>query len=264
MNLIRYIKAGLYEIFKPKTARVLGFKIFINPDDKSVCREIWMNGVYEPFETEQIENLVKEGMTVVDGGGNIGYYTLIMSKLVGKNGKVYTFEPDPMNFEYLKKNVETNSLENVILVKKGLSDKNSREKMSRFKGNAGGSTIVNYQNSNYFEIECVSLDDFTNEKIDFIKMDIEGAEPLAIAGMTKLIDSNPDLQLITENGSNSEKYLKFLLQRFQVFRIDEIKKKTIEFSKSEIPMALKRPAVPGYQNFYCRRRSRTDVHINTL
>lgn len=255
MNLIRYIKAGLYEILKPKTARVFGFNIFINPNDKSVCREIWMNSAYEPFETGLIKNLVKEGMTVVDAGGNIGYYTLIMSKLVGKNGKVYVFEPDPVNFEYLKKNVETNSLDNVIIVKKGLADKNGRKKMSRFKENAGGSTIVDYQDSNYFEIECVRLDDFADDKIDFIKMDIEGAEPLAMAGMTKVIDSNPDLQLITENGSNSEKYLKLLLQKFQVFRIDEIKKKIIEFSKSEIPTALKRPAVPGYQNFYCRRRN---------
>lgn len=61
-------------------------------------------------------------MTVLDTGGNIGYFTLLASKLVGKHGKVYVFEPDPTNFKYLRKNIEINKIENIILINKCVSN----------------------------------------------------------------------------------------------------------------------------------------------
>ena len=77
-------------------------------------------------ENNDYLNILKQnihsGNIVLDIGANIGYYTLIMSKLVGSTGKVYAFEPEPKNFEVLKKNIELTKLDNVILEQKALSD----------------------------------------------------------------------------------------------------------------------------------------------
>ena len=63
-------------------------------------------GKYEPYETQLILRQAKVGGTVIDVGANIGYYTLILADKVGKNGKVYAFEPDKINFEILEKNIK--------------------------------------------------------------------------------------------------------------------------------------------------------------
>jgi FkbM family methyltransferase len=69
------------------------------------------------------KGIVKEGMVVVDIGANIGYYTLIAAKLVGKSGIVYVFEPMPSNYECLCKNIEVNGYTNVVLIQKAVSNK---------------------------------------------------------------------------------------------------------------------------------------------
>ena len=62
------------------------------------------------------KNIIKPGMRVLDLGANIGFYTVLFSKLVGENGKVFSFEPDVKNYEYLEENTKT--LYNVIIEKR--------------------------------------------------------------------------------------------------------------------------------------------------
>ena len=88
--------------------------------------------IYEPNQTKIVKKYVHEGDVVIDVGAHVGYYTLLMAQLVGKNGKVYSFEPDPVNFELLKKSVEINGFENVVLIQKAVSD--TTEKIKLFLG----------------------------------------------------------------------------------------------------------------------------------
>jgi protein-L-isoaspartate O-methyltransferase len=73
----------------------------------SLEKDIWVSGMlakgmaYEPFETQWIEYFVRPGDVVLDVGAHIGYYTLLLSRLVGDQGRVYAFEPDPSNFALL-------------------------------------------------------------------------------------------------------------------------------------------------------------------
>ena len=85
---------------KSNFAIVQGHKMFLDSEDSL---NLSINGIYEENETALIKKEIEQGNIVLDIGANIGYYTLIVAKLVGKNGKVFAFEPDPTNFALLKK-----------------------------------------------------------------------------------------------------------------------------------------------------------------
>ena len=100
----------VYRLFKPKYVKMFGFKLYVNPNDKVLSDSIIRDGIWEKEETEFVKSYIKRNWVVLDIGANIGYFTLIFSKLVGKNGKVFAFEPDPDNFEILKRNIVENHI----------------------------------------------------------------------------------------------------------------------------------------------------------
>jgi len=147
--------------------------------------------VWEPESTSVIRNLVKPGNVVLDIGANIGYYTVIMSKIVGETGKVLSFEPTKHFFDVLQHTVEINKLKNVALYDFGLSDKNVVSEISIGEHSAtihwlkdsprNGGTPLSVE-----QISLKRLDDVINslniDKIDFIKIDVDGHEPAFLEG----------------------------------------------------------------------------------
>ena len=218
---------------------------------------------WEPFETNLIEKLVQKGDIVLDIGANIGFYTLILSKLVGKKGKVYAFEADPSNFKLLKKNIEVNNCENVILINKAVSNKKEDVNFYIKDSNTGGNSMFKGVGVEELKVKAINLDEYfsDNIKIDFIKMDIEGAEGRAVIGMKKLLEKN-NIKLITEYfptqldgigeeiGLNSEGYLKLLENvGFNLYDINENKKRLIKTSPEEIIKKYK----GAFTNLYCEK-----------
>ncbi len=181
-----------------------------------------INKTFEPIETEIAVKEIKKGDTVIDLGANIGYYTLIFARLVGEKGKVYAFEPDKDNFKILKKNVEKNGYKNVILVNKAVSDKTGETKLYISPDNKADHRIYSSdEKRKYTTIKMVKLDDYfkkSNEKIHFIKLDIQGAEYSAVKGMQQLLKRSRKIKLVTEYspialkrfGIDPEEYLKLL------------------------------------------------------
>lgn len=168
-------------------------------DDKDILR-LSINGVYESRETSFIEQEISEGEVVVDIGAHIGYYTLIFARLVGPTGKVIAFEPDPDTFNLLKKNIEVNGYENVVAINKGVAQSPSKQKLYRCSENSSDQMIYNNdEGRNFIEVDCVSLDSYLQgEKVDFIKMDIQGGEAHAIEGWVDTLNSNPNLRILME------------------------------------------------------------------
>lgn len=124
------------------------------------------------------------GELVLDIGANIGYYTLLMSKMVGESGKVYAFEPEPKNFEILQKNIKLNNANNVVIEKLALSDKVGRSFIA-LSEDSGQHRI----SDSGLEIQTTTIDEyFGNKKIDFIKMDAEGSEGKILRGMSQRPD----------------------------------------------------------------------------
>jgi len=77
-----------------------GIKLFLNNQDNFLSRDIAFHKVWEPEITKLVKEIIKEDQNVIDVGANIGYFTTLFSKLVGKSGKVFSFEPAPKNFEF--------------------------------------------------------------------------------------------------------------------------------------------------------------------
>ncbi len=163
-------------------------------------------GRYEPEIRDLLHFQLHEGMIVLDVGAHVGYYSLLAAKLVGPKGKVYAFEPEPENFKILQANVASNGYENISLVHQAVGDRTGRVQffLSR-QGNDRHSIFLSNRESpreTCLDVPAVSLDDFFAEQgwphVDLIKMDIEGAEPLALKGMTQLIARSENLRMIVE------------------------------------------------------------------
>ena len=156
-----------------------------------------------------IKQQIKKGNNVIDIGANIGYFTLLFAKLVGPDGKVFAFEPDPTNFSILKKNIEVNNYNNVILSQKAISDKTESTKLFLCKfSNGMNRTYDSNLCDKSLDIESTTLDNFLNQinfsgKIDFIKIDTEGSEIKVLKGIEKIIEMNDDISLQIEFNPSS-------------------------------------------------------------
>src|SRR4030065_750731 len=204
--LVMWIHSFFYHNLKPSgivLIDVQGSKMYVNARDVGVAPFLLEWGFYEKYETELFKRLVKKGMVVVDIGANIGYYTLLAAHLVGDEGKVFAFEPDPYNYNLLCKNIEVNGYRNVIPVRKAVFSKSGETKLFLDKSNLGGHSLseANVDKGASITVEVTSLDDYFKNKdceIDVIKMDVQGSEMDVLEGMTNTINRNDDLKIITE------------------------------------------------------------------
>jgi len=198
----------IYKMVKPKGVILIkcqGNKMFVNTEDEGIVPPLLIQGVYEKCETELFKKLIKPGMVVMDAGANIGYYTLIAAKLVGNNGRVYAFEPDPNNYKLLVKNIKTNGYTNIIPIQKALSNKNKKIKLFVDKvawGNQSFSENNVPGKAGFVKVRTITLDDFSenvvnDKKIDLIKMDTQGAEGLIIEGAKKILRNSKSSLKIT-------------------------------------------------------------------
>jgi FkbM family methyltransferase len=198
-------------------SEIQGHKMYINSDDIG----FFILGEYEPEVSKVFLDSIDIGDTVIDIGAHIGYYTLLAARKVGPKGKVVAFEPEPNNFHLLSLNIKLNHYDNVIPIEKAVSNEESTVKLY-LGGSSTNSVIKNYnisQNSNFITIKAINLDKFKGfGKIRLIKMDIEGAELLALKGMLELIDKNEDLIIISEfnpsllsqSGYSTKEYISLL------------------------------------------------------
>lgn len=198
---------------------------------------------YEPMTTKIISKLIKDGDVVVDVGANIGYYTLLFSRLVGKNGVVYAFEPGPTNFEFLEKNIELNGYKNIVAEKKAVSDTAGIIKLYMHETNPGGHTIKNaYENLKSIDVESITLQNyFSDKKICFIKVDVEGAEDLVLKGAGRIIDGNVGIvmefntDIMLANNTDFRKLFKDLSIKGYVFTgINEKERSILKMNEGDI------------------------------
>lgn len=175
--------------------------IYINSINRFIAKILWESDCISKLEPELCRKTIKNGMTVLDVGANIGFYTMLFAKLVGKEGKVFAFEPDPNNFRLLKKNIETNKYTNVICINKAVSNQTAAGTLYISEEHHGDHRIFDPDDKRTaIDIKTVSIDDFISEDtaVDFIKMDIQGAESSALEGMEKTLKKSQHISIISE------------------------------------------------------------------
>jgi FkbM family methyltransferase len=156
-------------------------------------------GLYETDVTQLFMTHVSRGMTVIDLGANIGYYTLLASRLVGSEGRVFAFEPDLGAFKHLERNIARNRCSNVTAVNEAVAD--SMDAVS-FVAAGPERGFVSDRRDSHVSVDSTSLDAFFERigwpAVHLIKIDIEGSERRALSGMRELVRRNPTIQIIVE------------------------------------------------------------------
>jgi FkbM family methyltransferase len=213
-------------------------------NSKLYCR-VDTNDYFVIRETDIIDRFgPKQEDIAVDIGAHIGRYTIISSKRVGINGKVIAIEANPENYEMLKKNIQLNGLTNVTALNYAI---NSKEEESRLKlylpGEEVGYTIYNTIMTNranpiedkFVEVDAATLDNLLllqqqqqngigHEQVNWIKIDVEGAEFEVLKGATNVLSKSKDIALLIEvhnlhDGTNHYKdIIEFL--SFYEFKIE--------------------------------------------
>lgn len=217
MIIKEIIKDILFRLSKPKVIEIQGFKTHINTKEPSFVMRKTLRyyaeaKAHEPSTTTLFKNIIKKGDVMVDIGANIGYFSLLAASL---GAKVYAFEPERKNFDYLLKNIELNKY-NIFAFPKAVSNKNGAAKLYLCSYDSGHHTIhqnkgiteyrktsllrkcLNLISRQEIQITTIRLDDFVKEKVDIIKMDCEGSEALAFEGMDRILRENQDIKLIVE------------------------------------------------------------------
>ncbi len=162
------------------------FRMYVSLSDIDVGLHIEKSKSYEPNVTGALKELLRPGMTFIDIGANIGFFSLLAAYHIGPKGRVHAFEPFQYNLKLLYLNTRINHFENVAIYPFALADKNglvgydnsaSNGQISAIDDDLSGvmATTLTY---------CVRMDDVLKDmdRMDIIKIDIEGAEYLALSG----------------------------------------------------------------------------------
>ena len=215
-----YVKRGLdfgvfwyktFKFLKPGNSTLLKFKVpkydyefycRINKDDFKIMT-IHEDDIITRFTP-------KEGDIVIDIGAHIGLYTIISSKRVGAQGKVVAIEADPENFEMLNSNIKLNQLTNVIPLNYAVYSKETKLKLYLPSGESGftkyNTIMPNWINTQekFVEVNANTLDyllqlnKIRQEEVNWIKIDVEGAEFEVLKGATNVLSKSKDVAILME------------------------------------------------------------------
>lgn len=156
--------------------------------------------VNEHFEKKLLQAAARPGMTAIDVGANLGYFTVALAEAVTRSGRVYAFEPDPACFAVLGKTIAANDLEQVVAEQAAVADQPGICRLYLCLENAGDNRIYDLGDHRpSVEVAQLSLDDrFPDMPVGLIKMDIQGAELLVVRGMKNLLARNHDVLVLSE------------------------------------------------------------------
>jgi len=180
---------------KYSSVRLIGGGVLTVPNCDPMSAKIACGESYEIEARKKIFPMIKRGMTIIDIGAHIGYYTIPFSLKVGENGIVVAFEPNSDIRAQLQNNLDQNNPRNVIVVPYAVSNKNSVTDFYVAQKNRGGYSSLkknkDYEPAKKIRVETKKLDDVLDSlgisEVDVIKIDVEGAEKLVFEGAKRLL-----------------------------------------------------------------------------
>lgn len=236
---------------------LFGFKIAIHPTiDLNIENVIYERGVYEQATTLFIQQHLKPGDTFVDAGANIGYLSLAAAAVVGKNGFVHAFEPVKSTYALLKNNAELNEFSQINCHPLGLGSRNEEAVIYSEDQNRGGASIVNQRSEQKEIIQICPLDTILEgEKVDLLKVDVEGYEFEVLKGAEQTIRKNHPAIILeysqqrnnTEANNEMIHWLSNIYEGYEFFRFEKGK----ERSSKLVNCKFKHVGFPEHDNIIC-------------
>lgn len=171
-------------------AQYESFEIYAAQDDIAVGRHV-LAGNYESDVTQVFKDFLRPGMGIVDIGANIGYYSLLSASLVGGDGWVMAVEPNCENIKFIEASRRVNHFDHLQIIQAAASI-NEDIMVLRNEYSNGTCSFLPEDEGELFASEtvgCLRIDKLVNKKVDLIKIDVEGAELLAVQGCIGLIDT---------------------------------------------------------------------------
>jgi FkbM family methyltransferase len=173
-------------------------------------------------------------MVVIDGGANLGIYTVVASKLVGENGKVLSFEPSAVSFQELQVNVALNNAANVRTFQAALSDHSGSAHLYRSPAGLVAAHLAFHGDSDaaadeYEEVPVRTLDEVLDlegiDKVDVLKLDVEGVEELVLRGAQSLFARAKPLVIcemwVKESGQRVGPWRLLTDHGYRFYRVDQ-------------------------------------------
>lgn len=197
----------------PVTAicRVLGrYKMYVDLRDRGLVPHLMFDGYWEYWITDFIWRNVRPGQVALDLGANHGYYTMLLADLVGADGHVAAFEPNPRLAALLDENIAVNGFWNTVKIYKvAVGDRPGgtlpilvpiRDQMSGHLLLSGEPVPTGLDTSRHalHQVPVTTLDEAIPGPVDFVKIDVEGAEEAVWHGMKRLIARSPRIGILME------------------------------------------------------------------
>ena len=180
------------------------YLMFVDPDDLGVTPRLCLDGFWESWVTVALARVLRPGFCCVDVGANHGYYTLLLADAAGPSGRVVALEPNPSLAELLGLTLEVNGFERRAIVSaQAATDgppRTVRLVIPRRRGACATICRAPSAADLVVDVEATSVDALTASwpRVDLVKIDAEGAEPIIWRGMRRTIAENPGLIVVLE------------------------------------------------------------------
>lgn len=188
------------------------------------CLPFWYHlGIYEPDTSRFLAEHLRPGDTFWDLGANAGYHTLMGARAVGPTGRVISVEPDPGTCAILREQLDLNGLANCTIVQAAVSDRPGRTLLIRRASDPRGNALQQIDNpaidnkeGDTLEVPCLTMDEMGSAypAPRLIKMDIEGAEVLALPGGRRFLtgEKRPERLLVAVHGDEARDFCRAFLR----------------------------------------------------
>lgn len=245
MNLKRELQKLIFPVGSVQSVRsgyLKGKRIIISENTQ------WapLFGRWEPSMQKIMNAVIRKGDIVYDLGANFGLHGMLCSKLTGKDGYLFNFEPLPDNILEIERNYGLNDVSNYTNVQKAVSNKNTTLKFKVAKHSGQGKLVENEFCEGIVDVESITLDQFIlngNKPPNFIKMDIEGAEGDALEGFSLNLEKTSPIMIIELHSPEADKkvgdflkFHKYKAYRFNTFKsihFEEIKNLSLPYPHKE-------------------------------
>ena len=219
------------------------FLVYADAEDIGITPHLCLEGFWEMWITKVFAQTIGKDFFCADIGANHGYFSLIMADIAGANGRLLAVEPNPKLCRLLTRNLEVNGFLNRSEIhQKALSGTNDEKlKLIVPHGRDLNATIISAEENaddESFEVETATIDELTKNwtRVDFVKIDAEGAEEAIWRGMRGTVERNPQITIVMEFkrecASDPKMFLASILDAgFRLRHIDfdaEIKNLTVE------------------------------------